>query len=58
MNDGYSIGCYGLNDVLYAKFLYARWAELTGTVDECDFSTISLLIYAHIPIKWVYGRVV
>ena len=37
MNDGYSIGCYGLNDVLYAKFLYARWAELTGTVDECDF---------------------
>ena len=37
MNDGYSIGCYGLDDVLYAKFLYARWAELTGTVDECDF---------------------
>ncbi len=23
--------------ILYAKFLYARWAELTGTVDECDF---------------------
>lgn len=33
MNDGFALGCYGLDDVLYAKFLTARWAELTGTDD-------------------------
>lgn len=33
MNDGYSIGCYGLEDTMYAKFLYARWAELMGIDD-------------------------
>ncbi len=33
MNDGFAIGCYGLDNVLYAKFLTARWAELTGTND-------------------------
>lgn len=33
MNDGFAIGCYGLDDTLYAKFLAARWAELTGTKD-------------------------
>lgn len=33
MNDGYAIGCYGLDDVLYAKFLTARWSELMGTKD-------------------------
>lgn len=33
MNDGLAIGCYGLSDVQYAKFLYARWAELEGIHD-------------------------
>lgn len=33
MNDGFALGCYGLDDMLYAKFLTARWAELTGTDD-------------------------
>lgn len=33
MNDGFSIGCYGLQDELYAKFLMTRWAELTGQED-------------------------
>lgn len=33
MNDGLAIGCYGLSDVQYAKFLYARWAELEGVHD-------------------------
>lgn len=34
MNDGFAIGCYGLDPVRYAKMLYARWAELTG-VEDC-----------------------
>ena len=33
MNDGMALGCYGLRDDLYALFLSARWAELTGTID-------------------------
>lgn len=33
MNDGFAIGCYGLNEELYAKFLTARWAELVGVED-------------------------
>ena len=33
MNDGFSIGCYGLPDTEYAKFLTARWAELNHTAD-------------------------
>lgn len=37
VNDGYSLGYYGLFDLDYAKLLAARWAELTNTVDECDF---------------------
>ena len=37
VNDGYSLGCYGLDPLLYAKLLSARWAELTGTEDECAF---------------------
>lgn len=28
VNDGYAIGCYELEDVLYAKFLKARWDEI------------------------------
>lgn len=37
VNDGYSLGFYGLSDLDYAKLLAARWAELTNTIDECDF---------------------
>ena len=36
VNDGFSIGCYGLAAISYAKLLSARWAELTGIHDECD----------------------
>lgn len=36
MNDGFAIGCYGLDDIEYAKFLYARWAELVGETDPWD----------------------
>lgn len=31
------IGSYGLEPIDYAKLLSARWAELTGTEDECAF---------------------
>lgn len=34
VNDGYALGCYGLQPHLYAKFLLTRWAELTDTFDE------------------------
>ncbi len=37
VNDGYSLGSYGLDPLLYAKLLSARWAELTETEDECAF---------------------
>ena len=37
VNDGYSLGCYGLFYLDYAKLLAARWAQLTNTVDECAF---------------------
>jgi hypothetical protein len=37
VNDGYSLGHYGLFSLDYAKLLSARWAELTNTVDECKF---------------------
>lgn len=40
VNDGYALGCYGLLSIDYAKFLSARWAELTGTTDECAFDVI------------------
>lgn len=36
VNDGFSLGCYGLEPVSYARLLSARWAELTGIADECD----------------------
>ncbi len=36
VNDGYSIGCYGLQGIDYAKLLSARWCELVGIHDECD----------------------
>ena len=34
VNDGYSLGCYGMFALKYAKFLITRWAELTDTLDE------------------------
>lgn len=37
VNEGYSLGAYGLESISYAKLLSARWAELTNTVDECNF---------------------
>ena len=37
INNTCSIGSYGLEPILYAKFLSARWSELTGTKDECKF---------------------
>lgn len=37
VNDGYALGNYGLYYPEYTKLLSARWAELTGTSDECDF---------------------
>ena len=37
VNDGYSLGSYGLFTIDYAKLLSARWAELTNTTDKCDF---------------------
>lgn len=40
INDGYALGNYGLQDILYAKLLSARWAELTETEDECDFDRV------------------
>ena len=40
INDGYALGNYGLQEILYAKLLSARWAELTETEDECDFDRV------------------
>lgn len=37
VNDGYSLAAYGLDPLLYARLLSARWAQLTGRRDECDF---------------------
>lgn len=37
VNDGYALGHYGLFSLDYAKLLSARWAELTSTIDECNF---------------------
>lgn len=33
VNDGFSLGTYGLEETLYVKLLTARWAELNGTED-------------------------
>ena len=33
MNEGMAIGCYGLQDELYAKFLLARWMEIIEMKD-------------------------
>ncbi len=37
VNEGYSVGAYGLYFTDYARFLSARWAQLTGTTDLCAF---------------------
>jgi hypothetical protein len=37
VNDGHSLGTYGLSPTNYAKFLSARWAQLTGTTDYARF---------------------
>jgi hypothetical protein len=37
VNEGYSIGAYGLQSLDYAKLLSARWAELTQTKDYALF---------------------
>ncbi len=36
VNDGFSIGSYGLNELDYARLLAARWCELVSIQDECD----------------------
>lgn len=37
VNDGHSLGTYGISAINYAKFLSARWAELTKTKDYAFF---------------------
>ena len=37
MNDGYALGNYGLQNILYAKLISARWSQLLGRKDEFDF---------------------
>lgn len=37
VNDGHSLGTYGMGAISYAKFLSARWAELTQTEDYLRF---------------------
>lgn len=37
VNDGYSLGAYGLFSVDYCKLLSARWSQIMGTNDYCNF---------------------
>jgi hypothetical protein len=37
VNDGYSMGSYGLHHLDYAKFVSARWHEMVGIPDPCRF---------------------
>lgn len=37
VNDGHSLGTYGIGAISYAKFLSARWSELTQTKDVLYF---------------------
>lgn len=37
MNDGYALGNYGLQTVLYAKLISARWSQLLERKDEFNF---------------------
>ena len=34
VNDGFALGCYGMDSVGYALLLSARWAQLVGVEDE------------------------
>ena len=36
MNDGYSLGSYGLVPIQYAKLVSARWSQLLNRTDEFD----------------------
>ncbi|HEU4329397.1 MAG TPA: ATP-grasp domain-containing protein [Roseiflexaceae bacterium] len=36
-NDGFALGAYGLASHSYARLLSARWTELVGVRDLCDF---------------------
>lgn len=40
VNDGYALGPYGLEHHAYARLLSARWAELAGVDDPCDFGPL------------------
>lgn len=37
VNEGYSVGAYGLESTAYAKVLATRWAELTETEDQFNW---------------------
>ena len=37
LNDAYSLGCYGLPSVSYAKLISARWSQLLDVKDEYKF---------------------
>lgn len=37
VNDGYSLGAYGLFPTDYCKLLSARWSQIMGTTDYCNF---------------------
>lgn len=37
VNDGYSLGNYGLLDVFYAKLVYARWCEMVNIPDDLQY---------------------
>ena len=37
VNDGFALGSYGIDPVEYARLLSARWCELVGIHDECDY---------------------
>ena len=37
MNDGYALGCYGLNTIDYAKLISARWSQLLDRQDNFQF---------------------
>jgi len=33
VNDGFSLGCYGLNPCDHARMIEARWREMVGLVE-------------------------
>ena len=41
-NDSYTLGCYGLSSLFYAKMISARWSQLLGVEDEFHFWMIFL----------------